>query len=80
MEDRLPPNEYSEYFGPAATLHPPVVREKENHNTPRYLEQVPLLSRIIFPVKLVSANSYMLIWLFLLNYSYSREKVNTSVK
>ncbi len=36
----MPPNEYSEYFGPSATLHPPVVSEKENHNTPRFLEQV----------------------------------------
>lgn len=40
LEDRLPPNEYSEYFGPDAVLQPPVVKEKENQNTPRYLEQV----------------------------------------
>lgn len=50
MEDRLPPNEYSEYFGPSATLHPPVVGEKENHNTPRYLEQVPLPTHTFFLV------------------------------
>jgi hypothetical protein len=40
LEDRLPPNEYSEYFGPDAVLQPPIVKEKENQNTPRYLEQV----------------------------------------
>lgn len=40
LEDRLPPNEYSEYFGPDAVLQPPVVKEKENQNTPRYLEQL----------------------------------------
>ena len=42
LEDRLPPNEYSEYFWPDAVLQPPIVKEKENQNTPRYLEQVPV--------------------------------------
>lgn len=48
MDDRMPPNEYSEYFGPAATLHPKGVREKENQNSPRFLEQViPLTTKLI---------------------------------
>ena len=47
LEDRLPPNEYSEYFGLAAVLHPPIVREKDNSNTPRYLEQVSLMAPLL---------------------------------
>lgn len=53
MEDRLPPNEYSEYFGPDAVLQPPIVKEKENQNTPRYLEQVPVSSHCDVPYLIV---------------------------
>lgn len=40
MDDKMPPNEYSEYFGPSASLHPVNVRQKENQNSPRFLEQL----------------------------------------
>ena len=43
MEDRLPPNEYLEYYGPDFRLQPPVRKQKPNTNEPEYLEEVSLV-------------------------------------
>jgi hypothetical protein len=46
LEDRLPPNEYLEYYGPDFRLQPSVPADKPNQNSPEYLEEVaplPLL-------------------------------------
>ena len=40
LEDRLPPNEYLEYYGPDFRLQPPVPKDKPNTNSPEYLEEV----------------------------------------
>jgi hypothetical protein len=40
LEDRLPPNEYLEYYGPGFRLQPPVPKDKPNTNSAEYLEEV----------------------------------------
>ena len=40
LEDRLPPNEYLEYYGPDFRLQPSVPQDKPNQNSPEYLEEV----------------------------------------
>ena len=40
LEDRLPPNEYLEYYGPDFRLQPTVPQDKPNQNSPEYLEEV----------------------------------------
>ena len=40
LEDRLPPNEYLEYYGPDFRLQPVVPKDKPNTNSPEYLEEV----------------------------------------
>ena len=46
LEDRLPANEYLEYYGPDFRLQPPVPKDKPNTNSPEYLEEVDNHSQI----------------------------------
>ena len=46
LEDRLPPNEYLEYYGPDFRLQPSVLQDKPNQNSAEYLEEVLLVSSV----------------------------------
>jgi len=47
LEDRLPPNEYLEYYGPDFRLQPSVPQDKPNQNSPEYLEEVLFITFLL---------------------------------
>jgi hypothetical protein len=55
MKDKLPFNDYFEYFGPDYKLHLPV-SNMENRNTPKYLDDIRSEVILFLYIKISSFN------------------------